>query len=328
MQTALMWGQLFLGALVLYFGAEWLVKGAAGLARAFGMPPLIIGLTVVAYGTSAPELTVGVSAALSNQGAIALGNSIGSNIANLGLILGMTALISPPRVDGSLIRRELPVLVLTTLALPLVLLDGEMSRLDGALMILVAVVYSVWMIRAARRDPALGAEVTAAEAEAEAGAVGAGAPPVEGRGRMAAVALVGLVLLVVGGKVFVDAAVEIARAAGMSERVVGLTIVAVGTSLPELAASLVAALRGHSDIAVGNVIGSNIFNIVLILGGSALVRPLSGDVGAMTLDLAFLGGMTLLGVVFMRTARFMPRIEGAVFLMAYVSFLIALVVGG
>lgn len=319
----LTWGQLLLGGLVLFLGAEWLVKGAAGLAKALGIPALVIGMTVVAYGTSAPELTVGIAASLQHRPDIALGNSIGSNIANLGLILGMTALIAPPRVDGSLIRREVPVLVLSTLVVPLVLFDGRLGRLDGALMALAAVLYSVWMVRAAA--PAVRqADVPGAMAEA---AEAAGAPAGGGRLRLGLIALVGLALLVGGGKLLVDAAVELARGFGVSDRVIGLTIVAVGTSLPELAASLVAAVRGHGDIAVGNVIGSNIFNVLLILGVAGLVRPLDADLGALRLDLGFLFGMTVLAAITMRAARAIPRLEGAVFLMGYVAFLIALVIG-
>jgi cation:H+ antiporter len=319
----LTWGQLFLGALVLYLGAEWLVKGAAGLARAFGLRPLVIGLTVVAFGTSAPELTVGVAAAIDGRGAIALGNSVGSNIANLGLILGMTALIAPPRVDGGLIRREIPVLVLSTALVPLVMLDGRLGRIEGGALVAGAIVYTWWMIRSTPAPAAVGAPAEAMEGAAEA----AGAPPGGGRARLGLIALAGLVLLVGGGKLFVDAAVDIARAAGLSDRVVGLTIVAVGTSLPELAASLVAALRGHGDIAVGNVLGSNIFNVAVILGGAALVRPLEGGLEAMRLDLGFLAGMTLLAAISMRAARQMPRLEGVVFVLAYVAFLIALLIG-
>ncbi len=311
------WFLLFLGAGVLYLGAEWLVKGSAGLAQELGLRPIVVGLTVVAYGTSAPELVVGVTAALEGRGAIALGNSVGSNIANLGLVLGLTALSSPPRVDGGLLRRELPMLVLASALVPVVMWNGVASRLEGALLLALAAVYTWWMIRLTPPMPATSSTM-------EQAAESAGAPSGGGRVRLAAIAAVGLALLVGGGKLFVDASVEIARAAGLSDRVVGLTIVAVGTSLPELAASLVAALRGHSGLAVGNVIGSNIFNVVFILGAAAATRPLRADLRSMTLDLAFLGGMTLLAVVSMRATRVMPRLEGAVFVLAYVAFLLAL----
>lgn len=312
-------GKLLLGGAGLYFGAEWLVSGAAGLAAMFGLRPLVIGLTVVAYGTSAPEMTVGVAAAWDGRGAIAIANSVGSNIANLGLILGLTTLISPPRVDSGLIRLELPFLFGSALLLPLALLDGRISRPEGVAMVLAAVGYTIWMIR---RSPAVPLEVPrAVEADAE---TAGQAPKVRGKERMALVAFIGLLLLVGGGRLFVDGAVGLARWAGISDHVIGLTVVAVGTSLPELAASLVAALRGHSSIAVGNIVGSNIFNIIVILGAAALVRPVAGDLRAMTLDLGFMLGLTLFACVAMRAARVVHRAEGALLLVSYAAFLVAL----
>ncbi|WP_437590326.1 calcium/sodium antiporter [Sorangium sp. So ce1000] len=326
--------QLLLGGLFLYFGAEGLVKGSAGLALAFGLRPLVVGLTVVAYGTSAPELTVSLAAVLEGRGAIALGNAIGSNIANLGLILGVTALICPPRVDGGLIWREVPFLVGTAAVVPLLLLDGVMSRLEGAVLCAASVGYSVWVILGARGGAAAGArpsrpspdERGAIEAAREmvVDAEQAGAPRGRGKLRLALITVVGLGLLILGGKVFVDGAVGMALGVGMSERLVGLTIVAVGTSLPELATSVIAAVRGHSAIAVGNVVGSNIFNVLIILGGAALAQPLAGSPGAMAVDLITLGALTAFAAVAMRTERILRRAEGAALLAMYVAFLVAL----
>jgi cation:H+ antiporter len=327
-------GQLLLGGALLYFGAEWLVKGSAGLALALGLRPLIVGLTVVAYGTSAPELTVGLAAALEGRGAIALGNAIGSNIANLGLILGVTALISPPRVDGSLIWREVPFLVGTAALVPLLLIDGVMSRLEGVLLCVTAIAYSTWMIRGARAEarpaPPTKDEHVALEAAREmvVDAEQAGAPGGRSKLRLALVTLVGLGLLVFGGKLFVDGAVGVALGVGMSERLVGLTIVAVGTSLPELATSVIAALRGHSAIAVGNIVGSNIFNVLIILGGASLAQPLAGSPGAMAVDLFTLGMVTVFAAIAMRTERVLRRVEGATLLAMYAAFLIALALTG
>ncbi|WP_148314436.1 calcium/sodium antiporter [Sorangium cellulosum] len=329
--------QLVLGGGLLYFGAEWLVKGSAGLALAFGLRPLVVGLTVVAYGTSAPELTVSLAAVLEGRGALALGNAIGSNIANLGLILGVTALISPPRVEGGLIWREIPFLVGTAAVVPLLLLDGTMSRLEGAALCATSVGYSAWVIRSARGGPARvspprpspderGALLAAREMEAD--AERAGAPGGGGKLRLAVITVVGLGLLILGGKVFVDGAVGVALGVGMSERLVGLTIVAVGTSLPELATSVIAALRGHSDIAVGNVVGSNIFNVLIILGAAALARPLEGSPGAMAVDLIALGALTALAAIAMRTERVLRRAEGAALLAMYVAFVVALILAG
>jgi cation:H+ antiporter len=309
-----------LGALVLYLGAEWLVKGSSGLALATGLRPLVVGLTVVAYGTSAPEMAVGVASALKRSGDLALGNSIGSNVANLGLILGMTALISPPRVDAGLLRIEVPTLIVTTAIIPLVLLDGVISRVEGGLMAAASIAFTVFMVkRASPPEAAQGA------ASMERAAETVGAPAGGGKARLAAITLVGLVLLVGGGKLLVDGAVGLARAAGMSERLVGLTIVAIGTSLPELAASLVAAGRGQPSIAVGNVVGSNVFNVLAILGVAALVRPLEVQLGTLAVDIAWLALLTVMASIFLRTARVLRRAEGVALILGYVGFLMTLI---
>ena len=310
------------GGVLLYFGAEWLVGGSSGLARRLGVPQLLIGLTVVAYGTSAPEIVVGAKASLAGSGALALGNVVGSNIANLGLILGLTALITPPRVDAALRTRELPVLLASTLAIPLMAWDGVVSRFEGVLLVVAALAYTVWMVRDARkslREAARDAQVMQAAADT------AGGPTVRGPVRLALTAVVGLVLLVLGGNLFVDGASGLARTLGMSERLIGLTIVAVGTSLPELATSLIAAFRGASDLAVGNVVGSNIFNVLLCLGLAALLSPVAQPFADVSFDLAALGVLTAVGLVVMRSARVVPRAEGAVLVGGYAAFLVILI---
>jgi len=305
---------LVLGAGFLYLGAEWLVKGAAGLALAVRIAPAAVGATVVAYATSAPELTVSVAAAAEKESAIVLGNAIGSNIANLGLILGVTALIAPPRVTAGLIRRELPVLLAST-ALPVLFLrDGVISRPEGLVLLAGALGFTIWMLRA---RTGVSDVITPASDRGP-----ATRPP--RRLLLLALALAGLAALVAGGKIFVDGAVAVARSLGISERVVGLTIVAAGTSLPELAASLVAAARGHSELAVGNVVGSNIFNSFLILGVAAVVHPIAGSLATLWLDLTALGALTLLAAYALRTERSIRRWEGAVLLGGYVAFLVAL----
>lgn len=309
------------GGVLLYFGAEWLVGGASGLARALGVPQLLIGLTVVAYGTSAPEVVVGVKASLAGSGGIALGNVIGSNIANLGLILGLTSLLKPASVDAALSRREVPVLVLATLAVPFVLFDGVVSRVEGAVLVLAAVVYSGWMVTSARRSMK---RAVAEASEMQAAADLAGAPAPGSRVRMGVTALAGLAFLVIGGSLFVDGAVGLATSFGISQRIIGLTIVAVGTSLPELATSLIAALRGHSDIAVGNVVGSNIFNALLCLGAAALISPVEAPFASVGLDVTTMVVLTLFGAVAMSRARLITRLEGGLLVTAYVAFLIAL----
>lgn len=300
------------GGVLLYFGAEWLVGGASGLARALGVPQLLIGLTVVAYGTSAPEVVVGVKASLAGSGAIALGNVIGSNIANLGLILGLTTLLKPARVDAALARREVPVLVLATFAVPFVLFDGVVSRVEGGALVVAAVAYSGWMVTSARRSMK---QAAARAGEMQAAADLAGAPAPGSRLRMGITAIASL---------FVDGAVGLATSFGISQRLIGLTIVAVGTSLPELATSLIAAFRGHSDIAVGNVVGSNIFNALLCLGAAALIAPVQAPFASVQLDVAAMVVLTLVGAVSMSRARAITRLEGAVLVVGYVAFLIAL----
>lgn len=312
--------RLLAGGVMLYFGAEWLVKGAAGIARALGVSALAIGLTVVAYGTSAPELAVSLLAAVEGQSAIALGNVVGSNIANIALILGITALIAPPFVDKTLIRREVPILIVSAMAVLGVLLDGEISRLEGAVLLFGALAFTWLTLRTAKEVPPAGELVREAKGELE-------EENVEGpKWKLALFAVAGLAVLIGGGKVFVDGAVGVATAFGMSERVVGLTVVAVGTSLPELAASLVAALRGHSAMAIGNVIGSNIFNILLILGGASLAQPIVGSLDTMRLDLAVLIGVTLFASLLLRKERLISRVEGGILVGCYAAFLGLLVV--
>jgi cation:H+ antiporter len=312
--------QLVAGLAMLYFGAEWLVAGAAGLARSFGIRPLVIGLTIVAYGTSAPELVVGISAGLRDQAGIALGNVIGSNIANVALILACAALIRPPHVDRQIVVRELPVMLVATALIPLTLLDGIVSRVEAGGLLGLALGYSLWMILTARRGSA--AQATAILEEA---AAASGVPPPRSRWRLAGLTAIGLVVLIGGGHLLVEGAVGIAQVAGLSDEVIGLTIIAIGTSLPELATSIIAALRGHGDIAVGNVVGSNIFNVFLILGASAFAGRLTGTLGDLTLQLAMLGGVTAMATIGMVARRTVGRIEGLIMLAGYIAFLTALV---
>ncbi len=321
------WVQLLGGGLCLYFGAEWFVGGASALALALRVPQLLVGLTVVAYGTSAPEVIVGVAAARADHGAVALGNVVGSNIANIGLILGIAALIRPAKVDGALRRRELPVLLVSAASVPLVMLDGVLSRWEAGALLLVAVTYTGWMVRAAR------SAATVAGALADAKVAGktaelAGAPKPKGILKAAGVAAVGLVVLLVGGSVFVDGAVMVAQALGLSERLVGLTIVAIGTSLPELVTSIIAARRGHSDLAVGNVVGSNIFNVFLCLGAAGVAGTVAASLPSIAFDLAALAVMTGLGAAFIRTERTITRLEGGIALTLYVLYVSLVIVWG
>jgi cation:H+ antiporter len=315
------WLQLIGGALLLYFGAEWFVGGASELALSLRVPRLLIGLTVVAYGTSAPEVVVGVEAVAGGHGEVALANVIGSNIANIGLILGCAALIRPARVDGALRRRELPVLILSTALLPLLLLDGTVTRFEAGLLLAIALTYTGWMVRVARTSASIAAAKRDARAASEAADI-AGAPGRRsGTLRAVVTTTIGLGVLLVGGNQFVVGAVALAQSFGMSERLVGLTIVAIGTSLPELVTSIIAARRGHSDLAVGNVVGSNIFNVLLCLGAACAVGRLVVPLEAVARDLVALGLMTGLAAFFIRTERTISRIEGGIMLALYIAFM-------
>ena len=300
---------LLLGGVGLYYGADWLVDGAAGIARSLGVPALVVGLTIVSYGTSAPELVVSLVAAFEGRSAISLGNVIGSNIANIGLILGVTACIAPPLVPGSLVRRELPFLVVASLALPFVMSDAIIGRVEGVIFVVGAIGFTYATFKWVADSP----EQEEGEDDEQ--------PKL---GPQAVWLTIGLVVLLAGGKSFVEGASGIAHGLGMSDRLVGLTVVAIGTSLPELAASLAAALKGHSDLAVGNVVGSNLFNILLVLGATSLVRPIEGSLASFARDLSFMGALTLLCVLSMHRERRVGRVEGGIYLLGYAGFLSAL----
>ncbi|MEN8373957.1 MAG: calcium/sodium antiporter [Gemmatimonadota bacterium] len=256
-----------LGVLGLYYGAEWLVRGAGRLARGWGVSALTIGLTVVAFGTSAPELAVGVFAALGGKPELALGNVVGSNVMNIALILGITALLLPIEVGAGVIRREIPVMILVTLATALFALDGSIDGLDAIMLLTLFAAY-FWVVF---RGPARGRVKAEAEYE-ELVQPGAAAPP---RTWINFVLIgAGIAVMLVGARALVIASIFFARRMGLSEMVIGLTIVAVGTSLPELATALVAVWRKKSEIAVGNIVGSNVFNLCAILGVTALISPI------------------------------------------------------
>lgn len=322
------WLQLLGGGVLLYLGAEWLVAGATTLAFALRVPRLLVGLTVVAYGTSAPEIIVGIEAAATGHGDVALGNIIGSNIANIGLILGATALIEPPRVDGALRWRELPVLLASTALLPLVLLDGSVRRSEGAALVLAAVSYTAWMLHSARRSATR--EVPIVPRPPAANPTDASASPTRKTSarRAILIAVVGLLVLLFGGQLFIQGAVALARALGTSDRLIGLTLVAVGTSLPELVTGVVAARRGQPDLAIGNVVGSNIFNLLLCLGSAALTGSIHASIRALAADLAFLCLMTLLLAGLLRAERTVSRREGALVLTLYACFVLVAVAQG
>lgn len=287
------------GLVALFFGGEYLVRGASAIARKFNLSPMVIGLTIVGFGTSAPEMLVSVQAALAGQPAIAIGNVLGSNIANILLILGVSAAIAPLLIPVRKLWRDLAFMLAATAAIWFMLLDGEVTRLDGGLLLAGLVIFLVTAFITGKSDDDESIDGDIPQWKAWAMTLG------------------GLVVLVIGARLLVDSATEIARAYGISEAVIGLTIVAVGTSLPELATSVIAAIRKQTEIAVGNIVGSNIFNIFGILGVTAIISPIPADPRFAAIDMPWVAatavGLTILAFVL----GGLPRIAGAVLLAAY-----------
>lgn len=307
---------LLCGFVLLGVGAEVLVSGSSRLAMRMGIAPIIIGLTIVAFGTSAPELAVSIEAATNGRSAIALGNIIGSNIANIGLILGITALISPIQIEAQLIKRQIPLMIAVSVLLCLLLIDGEVGVIDG---ILLTLGLAGFLFVSYRRSDS---EVSTLEAPL------AGTPAQSGSTHTIlniGFIIGGLALLIAGSHVFVESAITLAHLFGVSEAVIGLTVVAIGTSIPELATSVIAAMRKQSDIAIGNVVGSNLFNILGILGVTALISSISA------LDISFidLGVMLIFACALLPLARsnfVLSRIEGGMLLVGYAGYITYLVV--
>ena len=305
---------LLLGLALLLVGAEMLVRGASRLALATGMSPLVIGLTVVAFGTSTPELAVSIGAANSGAPDIALGNVVGSNITNVLLILGVSALIAPLIVARQLIRVDVPIMLGVSVLALVLALDGGIGRVDGAILAALLVGYTLLQVRLGRSDPAAGD--TALDT--------VNGPPRGTRAWVMNVALVGggLALLILGANWLVDSATLIARQFGLSELVIGLTVVAVGTSMPEIATSIIATIRGQRDLAVGNVVGSNIFNLLGVLGLAAVISPTGIPVSpaAVNFDIPVMIATAVACLPIFFTGHSIQRWEGAVFLGYYVAY--------
>jgi cation:H+ antiporter len=303
---------LLAGSVLLWFGAETFVGCSSALALRIGLRPLVIGLTVVAFGTSSPELGVSLISSLRDLDGVATGNVVGSNIANIGLILGLAAVIRPIKVEPQLLRLDLPIVVGISFLVTLLFADGVLSRLGGALLLLLLVGYIGLLLRRSRPD-----------VDVETSSIG-----VQTRKRSLPViiglAFFGLGMLVIGSFAFVNGAEDMALGLGVSPAVVGLTVVAIGTSLPEAATSVAAAWRGQGDIAVGNVVGSNVFNLLAILGITAVIRPISrGDVSMVSFGIMIALALLLLPV--MRTGFRISRLEGAGLLASYAGYLYWLV---
>jgi cation:H+ antiporter len=303
-----------LGLAVLAWSADKFVIGASSVARYLGMAPLLIGMLVIGFGTSAPEMVVSTFASLDGNPELAIGNALGSNIVNVGLILGITAIVVPVMVHRGILRKELPVLLAATAVAWLLMLDGTMSTPDAAILLVLLVVLVAWSIVSAKanKDDRL-----AADAAAETAAAG-----LSKRAAWTWLA-VGLVLLVVSSRALVWGAVQIAQSLGWSDLVIGLTVVAVGTSAPELAASLAAARKGETDLALGNVIGSNLFNTLGVIGIAGVITPINVDHAVLTRDMPMVAIMTVLLAVFawgrLGQGR-VNRVEGIVLLVVWVGY--------
>jgi cation:H+ antiporter len=312
------WAAVAAGLTLLVLGADRFVDGAAASARHLGVSPLVIGLTVVGFATSAPEMLVSALAAWDGKSGLAVGNALGSNIANVGLVLGIAALARPLSIRSSALRRELPALLLVTVAVLAALGDAHLGRLDGVALLAALLLLLVWMHRVAVRTQ--GADPLVAEVEQELAA------PLSPRGALLRLAI-GLALLLGGARLLVVGGVSLAEAAGISDLVIGLTVVAVGTSLPEVAATVAGVLKGEDDIAIGNVIGSNMFNLLGVIGIAGVIHPAGLPSEALTRDYPLMLGMTVvLGAFAVGVPRGgrVDRVEGATLLLTYAGYLLIL----
>ena len=317
--TAVMW--FVLGLALLIVGAEMLVRGASSIASAIGISPLVAGLTIVAFATSSPELAVSVQASFSGQPDVALGNVVGSNILNVLCVLGLSALIRPLVVSRQLVRLDVPLMVCASFLMLILALDGNISRLDGVLLFAGLVAHNIWTVHQSRKENS-GRQKEYADDLSSA------------RNRSwrtvainVTLVVVGLVVLVVGSDWLVNGAVAVAKTLGVSELVIGLTIISVGTSLPELATSVVASLRGERDIAVGNVIGSNTFNILSVLGLSSIAAPRGLDVSpvALRFDIPIMIAVAVICLPIFFRGYVISRWEGALLLAYYATYVLYLV---
>lgn len=315
-------GLMAAGLAILVFGADWLVKGSSRLALAFGISPLVVGLTIVAFGTSAPELAVSITAAYNGASDMAVANVVGSNLFNTLFILGASALVAPLIVHHQLVRMDVPIMIGVSVLLLVLAADGGLSLWDSGLLAGLVIAYTVFLIVESRREQSAAVKAQYAEGVEEAIGGEKGTLPMD-----LLLIVVGLAGLVFGSRLLVTGAIDFARILGVSEAVIGLTIVAAGTSLPELATSVVAAFKGERDIAIGNVVGSNIFNICSVLGFSGLVSA-----GALTVndqmirvDIPLMIATALICLPFFRVGYQLTRANGAVFLASYVLYVTYLV---
>lgn len=316
-----------IGFLLLYYGAEWLVKGSSSLARGLGVTPIVIGLTVVAFGTSAPELVVSLISSIKGKSMIAVGNVVGSNICNIALVLGLAALFNPIKSDPSVIKRDIPIMLGVSLFLLVLSINNRLGRIEGALLFSGIIVYTFinyYLAKKEIRDEAGGEVVSAIESELQ--EIGY----ISTRSKQILLVAVGIIGVVGGAQLVVESAVYIMTRLGVSEKFIGLTIVAFGTSLPELATSVVAAMRGEMDISIGNLVGSNVFNIMSVLGIASLVRPIPIPGGffesGLWIDYLVMLFTSFLPWLLMRKTCTVDRKGGALLVACYGAYLAYLIV--
>jgi cation:H+ antiporter len=309
------------GFVLLYFGAEWLVKGSSSLARSLGVTPIVIGLTVVAFGTSAPELVVSLVSSIKGKSMIAVGNVVGSNICNIALVLGLSAVLNPIKSDPTVVRRDIPIMLAISLYLLVLSFNSTLGRIEGATLFIGIILYTFMNYYLAKKETA-----GAAEIESELEDIGF----VASRTKQLVMIAAGIAGVVGGAQAVVDSAVFIMTEIGVSEKFIGLTIVAFGTSLPELATSVVAAMRGEMDISIGNLVGSNVFNIMSVLGVASLVRPIpipGGFVGSgLWIDYLVMMFTSFLPWLMMRKNYSVSRSNGFILLLCYGGYLTYLII--
>jgi cation:H+ antiporter len=319
------WLAVLGGLIFLVWSAERFVNGAAGLARNLGVSPLIIGMTIMGFGTSAPEMLVSGMAASAGNPGIGIGNALGSNIANIAMVLGATALIMPLTVDSGILRREFPVLFAVTLLAGGLMLDGHLGAMDGAILLGATALLIIWMIWVGKRSqPATAGTQGSSAADPLAGEFEQEIPTDLSTGKAVFWAILGLLGLVLSSKLLVWGAVDIARDLGISDLVIGLTIIAIGTSLPELAASVMSALKGEDDMAVGNIIGSNMFNLLAVLALPGLIAPSILEPAVLQRDFPVVVALTL--ILFLMAYGFkgpgrINRLEGGLLLAGFAAYM-------
>jgi cation:H+ antiporter len=305
------------GIVLLYVSAGWLVKGSGSLARSLGIPPLVVGLTVVAFGTSAPELVVSLLSAVKGNTMIAVGNVVGSNICNIALVLGLVALIRPIRCGRVISHRDIPIMVFISLAVLYLCLDGKLTRAEGAGLFGGIVLYSLYNYFIALREKAVGRSSHIEEEVKEIGEVGS-------RGMQLLLIALGIAGVVVGARLVVDSAIIVMRELEVSEKLVGLTMVAFGTSVPELATSVVAVIKRETDISIGNLVGSNVFNLLSVLGATSLITPIvipGGFVGSgLVVDFGVMLAVSVLPLLLIRRDYSIGRLGGLVLFLCYLSY--------